>query len=384
MPDLIPNRKALLHEVRTLSKRLEEVEAMLGSIRRGDVDALATSAKDLLEEVQATRARLEEVEDTLRAIRSGEVDALVVSGPEGERIYSLKGAEQPYRAMVETMSEGAVTFAPDGTILYCNQRFGELVKTSLENVTGSALQHFIDPADQEKLAALLTPGDAPAGTAKISLTAADGAAVPVRITTRRLDEFGVDSIVGVITDLTDFVAAEKKLREMSIRDALTGLFNRRYLDETLERELARADREGRPVSVVMMDIDRFKEVNDAFGHRAGDAMLQRLGELLRTQTRLGDVACRYGGEEFVMVLPDMPLETACQRAEAWRVLVDGLRVAYGGVSLHVTLSMGVAAYPVSGRTADAVLTAADNALYTAKAGGRNRIAVAGQDQPPEK
>ncbi len=345
---------------------------------------LKPSREELLRQLEALRGHLEEVEETLRAIRTGEVDALVVSTPVGEHVFTLEGAEHPYRVMVETMSEGAVTIAHDGTILYCNHRFGEMVKSKLESVIGASITRFIGSGDGQKLAALMAESWEGGGQVTLSLSASDGTSVPVCIAARHLDYAGIDGIITVITDLTEIVAAEEKLREMAIRDALTGLFNRRYLDETLERELAKAQREGRPLSLVVMDIDRFKEVNDAFGHKAGDVMLQRLGELLRAQTRAGDVACRYGGEEFVMVLPDMPPETAYERAEEWRVLVEGLRVPYGRAKLHVEMSMGVAAYPVDGRTADELLMAADNALYAAKLAGRNRVAAARQTGRPER
>ncbi len=320
--------------------------------------------------------RLREAQETLDAIRSGEVDAVVVKGSQGEQVYTLRGAEEPYRVMVEAMTEGAVTFSPDGTILYCNAHFAEMVRAGLEKVIGSPLQRYINPADVEKFSALLEQARATGARENLSMMASDGTVVPVTVAAHHLSEPGMESIVAVITDLTEIMAAEERLRELSVRDALTGLFNRRYLDETLERELARAEREHLPVSVVMMDIDLFKEINDAFGHKAGDILLQVLGERLCIQARKGDVPCRYGGEEFVMVLPDMPPEAATKRAEEWRALVERLRVPYGDVQLHVTLSAGVAAYPVNGKTADAILMAADEALYVAKMGGRNRVAPA--------
>lgn len=176
--------------------------------------------------------------------------------------------------------------------------------------------------------------------------------------------------------LTKIQALQAQLREQAIRDALTGLFNRRYLEETLERELLRARREASPISLIMLDIDHFKKLNDTFGHKAGDVMLQTLGEVLRTHTRGSDVACRYGGEEFVAVLPGASLELAHQRAEQWRALFEQLSVPYGKVELRATLSLGVAVYPQHGATSDEVLRVADTALYMAKTEGRNRVVVA--------
>lgn len=166
-----------------------------------------------------------------------------------------------------------------------------------------------------------------------------------------------------------------QLREQSIRDPLTGLFNRRYLEETLERELARAGRLSMPVAIVMLDIDHFKEINDAHGHDAGDVVLRLLGDLLDDLVRSEDIACRYGGEEFVVVMPGASAEIGRQRAEEWRLAFAVMHTAYQGVDLHATLSAGVAAYPAHGKTAGALLRTADRALYKAKEAGRNCVVV---------
>ncbi|MDD5033437.1 MAG: ATP-binding protein [Methylococcaceae bacterium] len=172
----------------------------------------APSQEQLLCEVEGLRARLEEVEETLRAIRSGEVDALVVSTAEGERIYSLRGTEQPYRVMVETMSEGAVTLAPDGAIIYSNQRFADLLHTGLEQVIGSMLQRFVQPDQGEHFAHLLERSQTRGIREKITLQTPDGLAVPVSITLRSLLEYGVQGIVAVVFDLTEIATAEAALR----------------------------------------------------------------------------------------------------------------------------------------------------------------------------
>jgi diguanylate cyclase (GGDEF)-like protein/PAS domain S-box-containing protein len=172
-------------------------------------------------------------------------------------------------------------------------------------------------------------------------------------------------------EVIDLLRAQ--LQEQAIRDALTGLYNRRYLEETLPRELARATRERYPVALVMLDIDRFKTVNDTFGHKAGDLMLQGLGKLLRTQTRRDDIACRYGGEEFVLVFPGMSSELAHQRAEQLRLSFQALRVQYEDQDFSATISGGVASFPDHGETDEDLLRAADQALYAAKAAGRNCV-----------
>jgi diguanylate cyclase (GGDEF)-like protein/PAS domain S-box-containing protein len=169
------------------------------------------------------------------------------------------------------------------------------------------------------------------------------------------------------------------LRTQSIRDPLTGLFNRRYMEESLERELRRADRRGHPVSVIMLDLDHFNRFNNTFGHQSGDALLQAFGEMVRAQVRSEDIACRYGGEEFTLIMPEASMEVALRRAERLRQEVKELRIQQRGQSLGVvTVSLGVAVYPEFGATAEALIRAADLALYRAKAGGRDRVEVADQ------
>ena len=175
--------------------------------------------------------------------------------------------------------------------------------------------------------------------------------------------------------LAEIEALQAQLREQAIRDVLTGLYNRRYLDETLQRELARAARKQLPVSLVMLDIDHFKSFNDQHGHELGDRMLQELGGLLLSKARRDDFPCRYGGEEFVVVLPGAALDVAQRKAEQWRQAFQAIRLVYKETPLSATLSAGVAAYPEHGSTGDEVLRRADQALYAAKHGGRNQVVV---------
>jgi diguanylate cyclase (GGDEF)-like protein len=167
------------------------------------------------------------------------------------------------------------------------------------------------------------------------------------------------------------------LRDQSIRDALTGLYNRRYLEETLAREIRRAERTNQPLSLVMFDIDRFKHFNDTFGHGAGDLLLREVGRVLASVSRGEDVACRYGGDEFLIMLTGAVLADARRRAEDIAEAARHLEVSYRGESVGaVTLSLGVAAYPTHGATADALMRAVDAALYRAKQHGRARVEVA--------
>ncbi len=166
------------------------------------------------------------------------------------------------------------------------------------------------------------------------------------------------------------------LRQQSIRDSLTGLFNRRYMEETLDRELSRAGREKKPVGIMMFDIDHFKDFNDISGHDAGDTLLRELGAYLVKSTRGADIVCRYGGEEFVAVLPGASLAETGDRAQSLRQGVKDLLVYHLGRPLgKCTISIGVSAYPDDGTTSEEILKRADTALYRAKNEGRDRVVV---------
>lgn len=169
----------------------------------------------------------------------------------------------------------------------------------------------------------------------------------------------------------------EKLRFQSVRDPLTGLFNRRYLDESLERELPNAVRRQRSVGVIMLDVDHFKRFNDMFGHDAGDTVLRELGDYLAKFIRRGDLACRYGGEEFTLILLESSLEDTRRRAEELRTSFQQLSIKHRDTVLgKVTLSLGVAALPNHGTTAAELLAAADGALLRAKEQGRDRVLAA--------
>lgn len=175
--------------------------------------------------------------------------------------------------------------------------------------------------------------------------------------------------------LVENQALQQRLEEQANRDPLTGLFNRRYLVDTFERELARCTREDLPLCLMLIDVDHFKRVNDRYGHPVGDLVLQELGRLLAGEARTEDVACRFGGEEFLMLLPGLPLATAVERAEHWRRTFAGLDVTLDGQPIALSLSVGIAIFPAHGRGQGELLRHADLALYEAKSGGRNRVVV---------
>jgi len=175
----------------------------------------------------------------------------------------------------------------------------------------------------------------------------------------------------------------EKLHEQAMRDRLTGLYNRHYVQEWFGLELHRAQRHGRPVAAIMLDIDHFKRFNDSFGHEAGDLVLRELAGALGRSTRGSDVASRYGGEEFLVLLPECPFDAALRRAERMREEVAKLELRYDDRPLGpVTVSLGVAVFPDHASESEELLRHADEALYLAKQAGRNRVVAYAAD--PQK
>ena len=184
--------------------------------------------------------------------------------------------------------------------------------------------------------------------------------------------------------MADFIALalvniqlRENLQQEATRDSLSGLFNRRYMEESIKREISRASRYGTSLGIIMLDLDHFKRFNNAFGHKAGDLVLQELGKYLQSSIRKEDIACRYGGEEFALIMPGASLEVTKKRAEMLQHDIQNLQVNYNGKVLNnITLSQGVAIYPDHGQTGEAVLQAADHALYRAKRAGRKQVKLA--------
>lgn len=177
----------------------------------------------------------------------------------------------------------------------------------------------------------------------------------------------------LIKQLEEINKLRDELQVQAIHDPLTNAFNRRYLTEFLEKEISRAQRERTPVTIVILDVDNFKQFNDSYGHKCGDEVLQSITKFLNEHSRRGDVVCRYGGEEFVVLMPNVSLETAFERAEMWRQDFSETGIEYEGMELFATFSAGVATFPQHGLTGEAILQSADKALLQSKDTGKNKV-----------
>jgi diguanylate cyclase (GGDEF)-like protein len=192
---------------------------------------------------------------------------------------------------------------------------------------------------------------------------------------KRIEAELSSSNVNLQSRLTEIEVLQEQLHKQAMRDPLTDMFNRRYLQETLEREVARASRYEKPVSLIIMDVDYFKHINDTYGHVAGDTVLVALAKLIKANCREGDIVCRYGGEEFIVVMPGASIQVAKKRADLLWGEINKMHVKYNEYNLQTTISMGIAAFPTNGSDGEEILVRADRALYQAKRDGRNRVSV---------
>lgn len=234
--------------------------------------------------------------------------------------------------------------------------------------TGPPCSHF---ADQLRAGYLCLPLTVQGESMGVLCLANDRAAVGAQRPARR----DLTLMAGEAIKLSLYnLRLQAKLRDQASRDPLTGLFNRRYLEDSLNRELHRTRRQQTTLGLAMLDLDHFKQFNDAFGHEAGDLFLLHFGKVLHAHLRKSDIACRYGGEEFVLVFPDTSLMDTSRRVDEIRALVRGLTLRLGDRPLGtVSVSAGVAVAPDHGATARDLINAADDALYSAKREGRDRL-----------
>ncbi len=305
-----------------------------------------------------------------------------------DRAQTIKTSELRYRRLFEAAQDGILILdAQTGAITDVNPFLIKMLGYSREEFIQKKLWEvgaFKDiEASQEAFEALqkneyICYEDLP-------LRAKNGRLVAVEFVSNVYLVGGERVIQCNIRDISDrkqaqdaLLQSQALLLEQSVRDHLTGLFNRRYMEETLERELLRASRKHIPLGIIMLDVDKFKHFNDTYGHAAGDVILRELGSLLLKQVRREDIPCRYGGDEFIIVLPDASRVVTCERAEQICKYAKQSQFQFEGQALELlTLSLGVAIFPEHGSTGAAILKAVDAALYRAKHEGRGRVVLAG-------
>lgn len=348
--------------VRVLMDRAERSTAVQGS----DFSLFQTAV--MLED--QVRHRTAELEAALREIEKA--------------ASALRESEARFRGLVNQSLVGIVIIE-NGKISYSNAKFDDIFGYSSGEVLSRVPTDFVADSDKRMVAESICrreSGEKAQVHYMFDGLRKDGTLINVECFGSRMDADGKLLLISLLMDISERVRAERtvqalqnKLREQSIHDALTGLYNRHYLEDTLGRELIRAEREGYPVGVIMGDLDHFKTVNDCYGHLAGDEVLRVFGEVVKKHARASDICCRYGGEEFLLVLPGVDEANAVERAEQIRSEMAALPVAFGKSHITVTASFGIATFPLDGRTGDALISTADRALYAAKAGGRNRVNV---------
>jgi diguanylate cyclase (GGDEF)-like protein/PAS domain S-box-containing protein len=315
----------------------------------------------------------------------------VLHNPNGKTdmddVQTIKTSELRYRRLFEAAQDGILLLdAETGMITDVNPFLVKMLGFSREEFVKRKLWEvgaFRDvEASQDAFEALQK--NEYIRYENLPLRAKDGRLVDVEFVSNVYLVGGEKVIQCNIRDITErkqaqdaLAKSEAFLRELSVRDHLTGLFNRRYMEETLDRELLRASRKELSLGVIMVDVDEFKHFNDSRGHAAGDVVLRELGSLLLGHFRGEDVACRYGGDEFVVVLPEASQIVTHARAGRLCEHIRHLNIQFEGEPLEaVTLSIGVAAFPENGSTSAEILKAADTALYRAKHAGRDRVIVA--------
>ncbi len=302
---------------------------------------------------------------------------------ENEKITrALRESEAKFRGLVSQSLVGIVIIE-NGKFSYSNGKFDEIFGYDADEVRGLGPVDVAAGSDRPLVAENIRKrlsGEMERVDYVFRGLRKNGALIDIEVHGSTMEIGGQRALISLVMDVTERTRAERavcalqeELREQSTHDPLTGLYNRRYLEETLGRELILAERVGHPVSVILGDLDYFKTVNDRYGHLAGDEVLRVFGNLMKRFVRGSDIYCRYGGEEFLLVLPQMPEDTAVERAEQLRGAMAAVPIAHGASSIMVTVSFGVATFPRDGRTGDELIAAADSALYAAKAAGRNCV-----------
>ncbi len=302
---------------------------------------------------------------------------------------ALRESESKFHHLVEQSLVG-ITLSDGMKFIYANPKFSAMIGYSQEEILNLGPLDITYKSDHKKIQELISNGlSGRIGPVNFTfhVVRKDGKIIIVEVaggTPININD--KPTLISVWSDITARVDAENEvkilnaeLQEQAIKDPLTGLFNRRYMEESFERELIRAKRNGESLSVIMGDLDYFKKVNDTYGHLAGDEVLKKFGELMKQNARGSDIYCRYGGEEFLLILPDISIEKAAQRAEKLRFAMESSPIVFNDLSISVTASFGVSTFPENGDKRDILISEADKALYQAKERGRNQVYICNSD-----
>lgn len=308
--------------------------------------------------------------------------------------------EKRFRLMVDVMASPLIFVrVMDGQVLYANRKARDMFAMDLadQQTTLTVMSYYAKPEQRDQLLADVRAhgvvldreilfkrpnGETFWGLLSTALGEWQGETALVTgfvdITERKRFEDALSlANASLNAQLEENKILQDQLRQLSVIDPLTQLNNRRHLEDVLPRELARAERENYPLALIMLDIDHFKSINDTHGHLAGDRVLRQFAAVLHDEIRAGDIACRYGGEEFLLLLPGVDQTTAAVRAEHWRKRLAQTPIQINAdLTIEVTVSLGVACYPQHGSGWDDLIHAADHALYAAKEAGRNRVELA--------
>lgn len=322
---------------------------------------------------------------------------------------ALKASETRYRLLAENISD--VIWILDVNVMrfrYISPSIEKLRGYTADEVLLQSMSEVMTPASlqlfQEKLPTYVQEyldGKNGVHVNEVEQPCKDGSTIWTESTTafRINEETSHLEVYGVSRDITERKLNERllmlanqelqshvkkieqlriELQEQAIHDPLTGLFNRRYFAEYLAHELKRAKRENMSISLLMMDVDHFKSINDSYGHKTGDKFLIAIAEFLQNNSRGSDIACRYGGEEFILVLPGADIQVAYDRAEQFRIQCAQIEIQYENIEISITISAGIATYPSHAEIAEDLIIKADQALYHSKQHGRNRVTVWGE------
>jgi diguanylate cyclase (GGDEF)-like protein/PAS domain S-box-containing protein len=295
-----------------------------------------------------------------------------------ERTRDLQDSEASLRTLLERSPVSMVlTRISDHTVAFANRRAAEMFEIPLEETVGTkAPDHWVVPAERTLFLAGLQR-DGRVDDLEVQLRARSGRLFWARVSAQRVRFGGEDTLMSAMVDITEQKQAQERLRDLAIHDALTGLYTRRHIEEIVRRELERALRYARPLTIAILDVDHFKRVNDTHGHPVGDEVLRAISERCRRTLRTNDVLGRYGGEEFLVVFPETNLEDARVVAERLRGAIAERPIRVGERALEMTISSGLCALE-PGQDFEALFKRADAALYAAKHGGRNQVRAAGE------